>query len=289
MRALAAEIAAVAGGAPDRIERIDPVGGGDVAQALCVQWRGGGRCFAKLQPREPTGVLAAEAEGLAWLREAKAMRIPAVEALGETRSHQVLLLEWIEPGAPAPDHDEQLGRGLAALHRFGAPGFGFARDNYIAALPQPGAALEDWPSFYRERRLEPMLGRARAAGRIEASVEARFERLFGRLDELAGPAEPPARLHGDLWGGNALCDRAGAPVLIDPAVYGGHREIDLAMMSLFGGFSERVFAAYAEAHPLSPDWRERIPLYQLYPLLVHVNLFGPGYLGSLCAALDRYV
>ena len=108
-----------------------------------------------------------------------------------------------------------------------------------------------------------------------------------RLPQRCGPAEPPARLHGDLWGGNLLTDEHGAPVLIDPAVYGGHREVDLAMMQLFGGFSARVFDAYHEAHPLAPGWRERAPLYQLYPLLVHVNLFGGSYLGGVRRALRQ--
>ena len=116
-----------------------------------------------------------------------------------------------------------------------------------------------------------------------------FERLFGALLELVGPEEPPARLHGDLWGGNLLCDDAGAPCLIDPAVYGGHREIDLAMMRLFGGFGGRVFDAYDEAFPLPDGHEERVPLYQLYPLMVHVNLFGGGYGASVEAALQRLV
>jgi fructosamine-3-kinase len=118
-------------------------------------------------------------------------------------------------------------------------------------------------------------------------MRAGFERLFAALPDLAGPDEPPARLHGDLWGGNLLVDDAGAPCLIDPAVYGGHREIDLAMMRLFGGFGPRVFAAYDEAWPLAPGHEERVGLYQLYPLMVHVNLFGGGYVGSVESSLDR--
>ena len=115
-----------------------------------------------------------------------------------------------------------------------------------------------------------------------------FERLFARLGELVGPEEPPSRLHGDLWGGNLHTDDAGAPCLIDPAVYGGHREVDLAMMRLFGGFGERVFSAYSEAFPLAPGSRERVALYQLYPLMVHVNLFGGGYGGSVERILAKY-
>jgi fructosamine-3-kinase len=127
------------------------------------------------------------------------------------------------------------------------------------------------------------------SGGASFSLRRAFERLFLRLPELVGAAEPPARLHGDLWGGNLHIDAGGEPCLIDPAVYGGHREVDLGMMRLFGGFSERVFQAYAESHPLAPDARERVPLYQLYPLLVHANLFGGGYVGSVERVVSSYV
>ena len=135
----------------------------------------------------------------------------------------------------------------------------------------------------------PLLDRARTQGLLGASLDGLASRLLARLDELVGPAEPPSRLHGDLWAGNWLCDTAGEPVLIDPAVYGGHREMDLAMMKLFGGFSPRVFDAYAEAAPLAPDWQERVPLYQLYPLLVHLNLFGTSYASGLERAIRGYL
>ena len=183
--------------------------------------------------------------------------------------------------------DEALGRGLGALHRAEPPGFGLPYRNLIARLWQDNRPCATWPDFYWARRLEPMLRRAEEAGLADAALRRDFERLAARLPERCGPAEPPARLHGDLWSGNLLVDEAGAPVLVDPAVYGGHREIDLAMMRLFGGFGPRVFEAYAEAWPLAPGWEDRIPLYQLYPLLVHVSLFGGSYLGSVRQALRR--
>ncbi|HWO13400.1 MAG TPA: fructosamine kinase family protein, partial [Polyangiaceae bacterium] len=144
-------------------------------------------------------------------------------------------------------------------------------------------------SFYRERRLAPLLRLARARGSADVALERAFERLFARLDELAGPPEPPARLHGDLWGGNLHTSTDGHPMLIDPAVYGGHREIDLAMMRLFGGFGERVFAAYGESSPLAPGAAERVALYQVYPLLVHLCSFGRGYLAQVRRAVERYL
>ena len=132
-----------------------------------------------------------------------------------------------------------------------------------------------------------MLARASAGGHVTAPLQRRFDQLYRRLGDLVGTTEPPARLHGDLWGGNVIVDDQGGPCLIDPAVYGGHREMDLAMMRLFGGFSPRVFAAYEESFPLAPGAHERVPLYQLWPLLVHVALFGGGYVASVEAALDR--
>ena len=227
----------------------------------------------------------AEARGLAWLGQAGALRVPAVLAAGEG----FLALELVRPGTPRPKFDEEVGRGLAALHRTTPAGFGLDHDNFIGRLPQSNraATAPGWAAFYRERRLEPQIDSA--AGLLSPALRRDFDRLFARLDELVGPEEPPARLHGDLWGGNLMCDAEAAPCLIDPAVYGGHREMDLAMMRLFGGFRTAAFAAYHEAYPLAPGHAERVPLYQLYPLLVHVNLFGGSYVASVGSALASLI
>jgi fructosamine-3-kinase len=261
------------------------VSGGDINRAHAVTLSDGRRLFVKWNARAPSGMFAAEARGLAWLAEAKAVRVPAVVAAGDG----FLALELIGEAPRARDFDERLGSGLAALHRFGAPRFGLDHDNFIGRLPQDnaGVASNAWVDFYRERRLEAQLRRAADEGLATSRMRGGFDRLFAALAELIGPAEPPARLHGDLWGGNLLCDGAGAPCVCDPAVYGGHREIDLAMMRLFGGFGARVFAAYEEAWPLADGHDERVALYQLYPLMVHVNLFGGGYVGQVEAVLDR--
>lgn len=258
-----------------------PLAGGDIHRALAVRLADGREVFVKTHPSPPPAIYAREAEGLRWLGEARALRVPEVLAVSEG----FLALELLPPGAPAKDHDLRLGRGLAALHRFGAPCFGHAHDNFVGSLPQDNHAELDWPTFYAERRLRPQLRRAVDAGRASAAMKRSMEATLSSLPALVGPAEPPSRLHGDLWGGNAHVAPDGAPVLIDPAVYGGHREIDLAMMRLFGGFSARVFDAYEEAWPLAPGWRERVPLYQLYPLMVHVNLFGGSYARSVEEAL----
>jgi fructosamine-3-kinase len=262
--------------------------GGDINQAYEIGLSDGRRLFAKANARSPRGMFAAEARGLGWLAEAGALRVPRVVAVSAPEApSQFLVLELVGSGRPARDFDERLGQGLAALHRFGAPGFGLDHDNFIGRLPQSNAAAPTWVAFYRERRLEAQLRRAVDGGLASDRMRRGFDRLFAALDDLVGPAEPPARLHGDLWGGNLLCDQAGYPCLIDPAVYGGHREMDLAMMRLFGGFGAGVFAAYDEAWPLADGAAERVTLYQLYPLMVHVNLFGGSYVGSVESALSR--
>ena len=199
-----------------------------------------------------------------------------------------LALELLVSRGRRPSFDEELGQGLAALHRFGAPRFGLDHDNFIGSLPQSNRPAARWVDFFRAERLEPQLARAVSSGRADRDLRRGFERLFFRLPELVPPEEPPSRLHGDLWAGNLHVDDAGAPCLIDPAAYAGHREMDLGMMRLFGGYSERTFAAYAEAFPLAPGAEERVPLHQLYPLMVHVNLFGGGYGASVERILTRY-
>ncbi len=264
-----------------RVERWRRVSGGDINQAHQAELADGRTVFVKSNERAPAGMFAAEARGLAWLSEARALRIPEVLAEGP----DFLVLESIDVGEPCRDHDEALGRGLAKLHAFGAPGFGLDHDNFIGRLDQENAPMPTWAEFYRARRLQPQLRMAVERGLWGPSTRRGFERILSRLEELVGPTEPPARLHGDLWGGNAIVDERGMPCLIDPAVYGGHREIDLAMMKLFGGFRARVFAAYEEAFPLADGHRSRVPLYQLYFLMVHVNLFGGAYVPQVEQAL----
>lgn len=261
----------------------DGVSGGDINEAHEAQLADGRRVFVKSNREAPAGMFAAEARGLDWLGQAHALRVPVVIAQGPS----FLVLELIQPGRRKPDFDELLGRGLAALHRAGAPSFGLDHDNFIGRLPQANQPLPTWAEFYRERRLLPQFRLAVDGQRASVAMRRGFDRLLARLGEIVGPPEPPARLHGDLWGGNAMVDELGMPSLIDPAAHGGHREIDLAMMRLFGGFGPRVFAAYHEAFPLPPGHEARVPLYQLYFLMVHVNLFGGSYVASVEHALSR--
>lgn len=282
-------LSALAAATGDAVVAADPVGGGSINRALRVTLASGRRLFVKHHPGAPPGSFRSEADGLAWLAAARALRTPAVIAVGEAPGPRFLALEWVERGGGGSGADEAFGRGLAALHLAGAPAFGLDADNAIGGLPQPNAPCEDWPAFYARRRLEPMARRAVEAGHLPGSFLDRLERLAGRLPGLCGPPEPPARLHGDLWSGNAIVDARGGPAVVDPAVYGGHREVDLAMMRLFGGFAPRTFAAYAEAHPPAAGHRERVELFQLYPVLVHVCLFGGGYARQAEGILARYL
>ena len=261
------------------------LGGGDINDVFEVSLGEGSRIFVKTHPNPPGGMFEAEARGLRWLEEAGAIRTPQVVAVSDRRP-AYLALELLTPAERRADFDEVLGRSLAALHAFGATSFGLDHDNFIGRLAQSNLAADDWASFYWASRLEPQLRLATDHGLIDSGTRSRFDALHRVLGERVGPDEPPSRLHGDLWGGNLHVDETGQPCLIDPAVYGGHREIDLAMMRLFGGFGERVFAAYDNAWPLAPGAGDRVPLYQLYPLLVHVNLFGGSYVGSVKRALS---
>ncbi|MEY2432086.1 MAG: hypothetical protein QOC92_1811 [Acidimicrobiaceae bacterium] len=232
--------------------------------------------FRKHNPNAPADFFAVEANGLEWLREANTVAVPRVVAVGD----DFIELERIEHGRWTDAADERFGRELAALHRAGAESFGGERGAYIGPLPMPNEIADDWPSFYWHQRIEPFLHAISSRGL--------FERLQSRIHGIAGPPERPARIHGDLWRGNVLADPTGTPWVIDPAAHGGHRETDLAMMRLFGGFSDRCFAAYDEAFPLADGWRERIALHQIHPLLVHAVLFGGAYVGQALAAARCY-
>jgi fructosamine-3-kinase len=258
------------------IARAEPIAGGDINDAWRVELTDGRRIFVKTHEAPRPEMFAAEADGLAWLAEGP-LRVPRVLAAGAS----FLALEWFElDGGHDASFDDRFGRGLAHLHALGAPHLGYRRGNYIATLPQDNTAAPDMPTFWVERRLRPMLS---LLG--ERALLSRLDQLAARPEQF-GPPERPARLHGDLWRGNVGCARNGEPVIFDPAVYGGHREIDLAMLGLFGGLGERLIAAYHEVWPLADGWRSRLGLWQLYPLAVHAVLFGGGYRGQLARGLD---
>lgn len=257
------------------------VGGGCITEGWQVELEGGERAFVKTRAEAAPGEYAAEAEALAWLAEPQAVRVPNVLGVGE----DLLALEWIEEGTLTPAGAENLGRGLAGLHAAGADRFGAPWPLHIGHLELSNEPLPDWPAFYAERRLRPLIREAS----LTSSAAHAVERVCERLPDLAGPPEPPARLHGDLWSGNVLADSHGRGWLIDPVAYGGHREMDLAMLRLFGAPSRRIFDAYEEEHPLAEGHEERVGLWQLFPLLVHAALFGGHYRAQVEQAARPYL
>ncbi|MEU6308434.1 fructosamine kinase family protein [Streptomyces chartreusis] len=228
----------------------------------------------------------AEAAGLRWLAEAGTVHVPAVHG----RDAGWLVTERVPTGRSDAGSAERLGRELAALHACGAPAFGAPppggpEDAYIGLAPMRNVTGPDWPRWYAEHRVLPYLRGAVDHGTIRGAEAPVIERVCERLPELAGPAEPPARLHGDLWNGNVLWGTDGHAWLIDPAAHGGHRETDLAMLHLFGcPHLDRILDGYQDAAPLAAGWTDRIALHQLFPLLVHAVLFGRGYAEQALAA-----
>ncbi len=262
------------------VESARAVPGGDICQAWRVTLRDGRAAFAKTYSGLPD-MFDAEARSLAWLAEGGAA-VPSVLGVGA----DVLVLAWLDADRPTPTAAERLGRELAAQHAATAEQFGAPWPGFAGRLRLRNDAAPGWAEFFAATRLLPLIAQARDGGALDAAGAATLERVAHRLADLAGPPEPPARLHGDLWSGNLLwtADRVW---LIDPAAYGGHRETDLAMLDLFGApHLDRIIAAYDEASPLAAGWRERIGLHQLHPLLAHAVMFGAGY-GDRAAALAR--
>jgi len=227
-------------------------------------------------PAQTAAAFAAEASGLRWLAEADAVPVPEVLAVTET----ALVISMISPGPATPSAAFRFGAELAQLHATGAEAFGAPWPGFIASLPldnTPAPAGTPWPQWYASRRLQPYLEMAVDSGALRRQDAQLVEAVIDRIDSLAGPPEPPSRIHGDCWAGNVLWsgDRGW---LIDPAAHGGHRETDLAMLALFGAPSlDRILVGYNDAIPLAAGWRSRVPLHQLHPLLVHACLFGPSY------------
>ena len=229
----------------------------------------------------------AEAHGLNYLAATGCVRVPRVRAVLETKQHQVLVLEVIVENRKSPNYWSSLGRGLASIHGQSNATFGLESDNYIGSLPQKNSASGSLIEFYVDNRFRPQLELASRSGLLVMQDVSNLENLFVRLNEIL-PERAPSLLHGDLWSGNIMSDDVGEPVLIDPAVYYGAPEADIAMTRLFGGFHEQFYEAYFAETPMDPGVEERILIYQLYPLLVHVNLFGRSYVSQVREILSRF-
>ncbi len=263
------------------------VHGGDVAASFAIDLGDGRRVFAKTHADPPAGFFTTEAAGLAWHGEPGVVAVPAVLAVSD--EPPLLVLEWIEEGPAVASTETELGRALAALHRAAPARFGRDDRRTTGSRGLPNEPCDEWATFYATQRLAPLARLARDGGALPDPAINGLERLDAeRLREVGGQPEPPARVHGDLWAGNRLVDVAGRSWLIDPACHGGHREFDLAMMRLFGGFGADCFAAYAEAFPLAAGWEERVALHQIASLVVHAIKFGGGYVSAATEATAHY-
>lgn len=268
------------------VRAVTPAGGGDINEAAQVEtWDA--RYFVKWNFQPRPRMFEAEARGLNLLATAAALRIPRVIAVIEQPA--ALVLEWIDLGSNKSAAAEALGRGLAQQHRSTAQLYGLDHDNFIGSTPQHNTPSRSWLEFHRDQRLGTQRDLAQRNGHLTPDRARRLDRMSARLDQWIDDAKVvPSLLHGDLWGGNYLIDAQGNPVLIDPAVYYGDREAEMAFTELFGGFGARFYAAYNEAWPLDRGYADRRDLYNLYHLLNHLNLFGEGYGASVDAILRRY-
>ncbi len=277
-----------------RVERELRVSGGDINDARCLFLSCGEKVFVKSNSARRAEMFAAEAAGLAAIASTATVRTPRLLCLGTDTELGVsfLMMEMVRSAAKTPDYWETFGLALAEMHLAdtkdlsGGGRFGFPRDNYIGATPQRNGPRDSWIEFFRDCRLAPQIHMARHY--FDSAVRRRFDRLLERLDTFLTEPDRPSLLHGDLWSGNILPGTDGQAWLIDPAAYVGHAEADLAMTELFGRLPQRFYAAYREVNPISKDYPERRDLYNLYHLLNHLNLFGPGYYSSVVNALGRY-
>jgi fructosamine-3-kinase len=260
-----------------------PVGGGCINNGACLRTSGGRRFFLKTNRHAAGDMFACEAEGLQALRIASPLHVPEPYLHGP----HFLLMEDLAPAPRKSDYWEQLGSGLAKLHQHTASQFGFAHDNYIGSTPQPNRWTADGHRFFAEQRLLHQAGLARRSGLLASGALKQVERLAGRLGELV-PVQPASLIHGDLWSGNAVSDSTGGPALIDPAAHYGWAEAELAMTALFGAFPAAFYRAYQQVRPLEPGYEARCPIYNLYHLLNHLNLFGEGYLGEVLSVLRLF-
>ena len=271
------------------ISSIKLLSGGDINRAAKLTTNRGS-LFVKWNNNAPADMFEKEAKGLELLRSADSeIVVPEVlvhQAPG-SNNPGFLVMEYIEPAGGSVNDSYRFGEQLAKLHQTSSDRFGLDHNNYIGRLPQSNSNHSEWISFFTEERIKPQLKMALDSGKIPVSINGNSERFFAKLDEIF-PSCKPSLLHGDLWSGNYFFDSPGNAVLIDPAVYFGHPEVDLAFSKMFGGFSAEFYRGYESISPLEPGFENRIPVYNLYPLLVHVNLFGSGYAMQARRFLEKF-
>ena len=274
-------------GSTVRISKERGIGGGCINEAACISTTEGDFFVKWNDAKKFPSMFYTELKGLKLLKDAQAIKIPDVILQSQVEGISFLILEFVSSASMKPDFWEEFGRSLAQLHRQSHSEFGLDHDNYIGSLLQFNEPKSSWTEFFIEMRLEKQIQLALDSGKISNAHLKMFDSLFNQFQNLM-PDEKPALLHGDLWSGNYMVDENGTPCIFDPAIYFGHREMDLAMTALFGGFDAKLYESYNEAFPLTPGFNERFDICNLYPLMVHVNLFGSGYLGSVERILDRF-
>ena len=269
------------------INDFSPVGGGSINETFKLNTTAGSFFVKKNSASLYPHMFQKEAKGLKILSDTNGIIIPEVIGVGESGDESFLILKFIDGGLKNSSFWEDFGQKLATLHKNTDEYFGLNHDNYIGSLKQYNCKHSSWSDFFREERLEKQVRLARNNGKIDKVSVGAFDRFYAKLDNIF-PTEPPALLHGDLWGGNFMVNEVGSPVIIDPAVYYGHREMDLGMSQLFGGFDSQFYISYNKYYPLENGWEERLHYCNLYPLMVHVNLFGGSYIQSVKSVLHKF-
>lgn len=269
------------------IDEISAVSGGSINETFTISTNTGKFFVKKNSVSLYPEMFEKEARGLQILSGKSILKVPEVIATGQSENTAFLILEHIESGKKRSGFWDRFAKGLAQLHKNSADYFGLDHDNYIGSLHQSNAKHNNWIDFFRIERLEKQVKLARDNGRMGKAVVSSFENFYRKLPDIF-PIETPALIHGDLWGGNYMVNENDEPVIIDPAVYFGQREMDLGMSQLFGGFDRELYEAYHQYYPLEKGWQERMDYCNLYPLMVHVNLFGGGYLNSVQSILRKF-
>lgn len=274
----------------DRVSvlRTELLSGGCINHATAMH-TSTGKYFLKWNDRIPADMFAKEARGLSLLAESDTVRVPRVYGSGALQGKHYILLEFLDGNLKNSSYWADFGRALAGMHRNNiGEKHGLDHDNYIGRLYQKNSPAVKWADFFIENRLEIQLDLAMRNGTVDRSFAKRYRAFYKHIPDLL-PEEPPSLLHGDLWGGNVITGPEGQACFIDPAVYYGNREIELSFTKMFGGFGQDFYGVYREMWPLEPGFEQRVDIYNMYPSMVHVNLFGTSYLGGVEHVLSQYV